>query len=43
MTLSNEKLDIRPKPESTESTSQDTTVYDGDRGGWYPPGESKEK
>lgn len=43
MTLSNEKLDIRPKSESSGSTSQDTTVYDGDRGGWYPPDESKEK
>lgn len=41
MPLSNEKLDIRPKTGSTDDNPQDVTVYDAERGGWYPPTEEK--
>jgi len=36
MALSNEKLDIRPKTGSTDDDPENVTVYDGERGGWYP-------
>lgn len=41
MPLSNEKLDIRPKTGSTDDDPQHVTVYDAERGGWYPPTEEK--
>lgn len=43
MALSNEKLDIRPKTGSTDNDdTSNITVFDGERGGWYPIAERED-
>lgn len=42
MPLSNEGLDIRPKTGSADDDTSHMTVFDGDRGGWYPVTEKED-